>query len=105
VIARLWHGITLSEVAEEYLDLLQKTGVTDYLATPGNRGVQLLHRIEGRLAHYLIISHWDSLQAIEAFAGSDITRSKYYPEDADFLLEYEPTVQHYEIEAYPTAAL
>lgn len=31
-----------------------------------------------------------------AFAGSDISVAKYYPDDADFLLEFEPTVEHFE---------
>ena len=35
--------------------------------------------------------------AIRAFAGDDLERAKYYPEDAGFLLEYEPRVVHYEV--------
>ena len=31
------------------------------------------------------------------FAGDDLTKARYYPEDKEFLLELEPTVQHYEI--------
>jgi hypothetical protein len=31
------------------------------------------------------------------FAGSDLERAIYYPEDDDFLLEKEPTVTHYEV--------
>jgi hypothetical protein len=40
---------------------------------------------------------WDSLDAIRAFAGPDVERAKYYPEDEAFLLELEPTVMHYEV--------
>jgi heme-degrading monooxygenase HmoA len=64
---------------------------------PGNLAVYLLRRIEGDVAHFLTLTHWQSLQAIEAFAGSDIARAKYYPEDADFLLAFEPTIEHYEL--------
>ncbi len=32
-----------------------------------------------------------------AFAGADVEKAKYYPEDAEFLLEYEPRVVHYEV--------
>ncbi|MEO8367163.1 MAG: hypothetical protein ABI538_13260 [Pseudoxanthomonas sp.] len=39
----------------------------------------------------------ESREAIEAFAGSDIARAKYYREDVDYLLECEPTVEHYEV--------
>ncbi|MGH8198223.1 MAG: hypothetical protein ACRETI_08630 [Steroidobacteraceae bacterium] len=35
--------------------------------------------------------------AYRAFAGDDLEQAKYYPEDADFLLEYEPRVVHYQV--------
>lgn len=101
MIARIWHGITLDAVADDYLAFLRERAVPDYRATPGNLSVQLMHRREGRLAHFLIVTHWQSRQAIEAFAGADIATPKYYPEDADFLLEYEPVVRHYEVECTP----
>ncbi len=64
---------------------------------PGNLAVYLLWREEGDISHFLTLTQWVSLQAIEAFAGEDITRAKYYAEDANYLLDYEPTVQHYEV--------
>jgi heme-degrading monooxygenase HmoA len=97
VIARLWHGVTLAEKAEDYLAFLQARALPDYRATPGNLSVDVLHRTAGALTHYLIVTHWESREAIEAFAGSDIARAKYYREDVDFLLEFEPTVEHYEV--------
>ncbi len=35
--------------------------------------------------------------ATQAFAGADIEKAKYYAEDKEFLLEFEPTVTHYEV--------
>ena len=97
MIARIWHGRTLASKSDEYLDILEKTGIADYKSVPGNKGVYLLRRIEGDAAHFITLTFWDSKASIEAFAGEDIEKSKYYPEDADFLLEYEPTVTHYEV--------
>ena len=97
MIARIWHGRTKAEQADEYFEFLKERAVPDYKSTSGNRGVFLLRRIDGDEAHFLTLTHWDSLEAIEAFAGADISKAKYYPEDADFLLEFEPTVQHYEL--------
>jgi len=45
MIARIWHGVTLPTKANEYLDYMKKTGLADYAATAGNRGVYLLQRI------------------------------------------------------------
>jgi hypothetical protein len=32
-----------------------------------------------------------------AFAGEDIAVAKYLPQDREYLLEFEPTVVHYEV--------
>ena len=40
---------------------------------------------------------WENLDAVRRFAGDAVERAKYYPEDARFLLEFEPEVVHYEI--------
>ena len=97
MIARLWHGITLASKADEYLEFLHKTGIEDYRATEGNLSVQVLRRSEGEQAHFLIITLWESVEAIKKFAGEDYEKARYYPEDQDFLLAFEETVVHYEV--------
>jgi hypothetical protein len=39
MIVRIWHGITAAAKSDEYLDYLNRTGVPDYQATQGNRGI------------------------------------------------------------------
>lgn len=97
MIARTWHGVTEAARAKEYLEYLKKTGVPEYQQTEGNRGVYVLQRVEGDKAHFLLLTLWESVDAIKRFAGSQIERAKYYPEDEKFLLELEPTVTHYEV--------
>jgi heme-degrading monooxygenase HmoA len=97
MIARTWHGAVPADKADDYHRFLLRTGVPDYRGTPGNRGVFVLRRAEGEVAHFLLLTLWDSWDAIRAFAGDDVERARYYPEDPDFLLELEPTVTHYEV--------
>ena len=97
VIARIWHGATPAGRAEDYAAYLEKTGVRDCRATPGNRGAEVLRRTVGDEAHFLFISFWDSMDAIRGFAGAEIERARYYPEDRDYLLDLEPTVAHWEV--------
>jgi heme-degrading monooxygenase HmoA len=97
MIARIWHGMTPAEKADEYFEFLKKTGVTDYQSVAGNRGVTILRRIEGDRAHFLLLTLWDSMEAIRAFAGPDVDKAKYYPEDGRFLLEFEEQVVHYTV--------
>lgn len=101
MIARTWHGVVPAARGDEYSAYLSRTGVPDLEATPGNRGVYVLRRLDGGNVHFLLISLWDSLESIRAFAGDDIERARYYPEDRDFLLELEPRVTHYEVISAP----
>ena len=97
MIARTWHGRVPALKADAYFAYLLRTGLADYRATPGNRGVLVLRRVEGDVAHFFLTTCWDSVEAIQRFAGEDYQRARYYPEDDDFLLEREPAVVHAEI--------
>ena len=97
MIARLWHGATPATKGDAYAAYLERTGVKDCRATAGNRGVQVLRRTIGDQAHFLFISFWDSMDAIRGFAGADVEQARYYPDDANYLVELEPTVTHYEV--------
>ena len=102
MIARLWRGAVSEARADEYLQYLESTGLKEYRDTRGNRGVYVLRRIERGRAEFLLVSLWDSMAAIRRFAGDEVERAVYYPEDKEFLLELEPKVQHYEVLVAPT---
>ncbi|MEO7431420.1 MAG: antibiotic biosynthesis monooxygenase [Dokdonella sp.] len=97
MIARIWRGITLAEKADAYIAHLHETGLRGYASTPGNRGVSVLRRLQGEHSEIVLISLWDSMEAVRAFAGEQPDRSVYYPEDENYLLEMEPLVRHYEV--------
>ncbi len=46
MIARTWHGMVPATRADEYMAYLERTGLPDYRATPGNRG------LEPHVTHY-----------------------------------------------------
>jgi heme-degrading monooxygenase HmoA len=97
VIARLWTGRTKAEHYHAYLAYLEKSGVAELHATPGNRGVMVLRRLDGDEAEFGVMSFWDSLEDVKAFAGEDVEMAHYYPEDERFLLGFEPKVKHFEV--------
>jgi heme-degrading monooxygenase HmoA len=101
MIARLWHGRVPARKADSYYTYLLATGLADYRTTPGNRGVWVFRRVEGEVAHFLLLTMWDSYESIVAFAGPDYRRARYYPADDEYLLEREPLVTHYEVLGAP----
>ncbi|NUQ83685.1 MAG: antibiotic biosynthesis monooxygenase [Anaerolineales bacterium] len=97
MIARIWHGITPASKADQYVEFLNRTGVKDYRATEGNLATYVLRRVEGNQAHFLTLTFWDSVESIKKFAGEEYEKARYYPEDSDYLLEFEEKVAHYEV--------
>jgi heme-degrading monooxygenase HmoA len=97
MIARIWRGATTSESADAYLAYLQRTGLAAYRATPGNRAALAFRRnVDGR-AEFLLVTLWESHEAIASFAGSDQERAVFYPEDDRFLIERGERVDHFDV--------
>jgi heme-degrading monooxygenase HmoA len=96
VIARIWHGATRADMAAAYLRLMRTVALPDYRIA-GSLGAFTLLRHEGDTAHFLMLTFWESEEAIAAFAGKRIEAARYYDFDADFLLEEEPTASHYQV--------
>ena len=94
MIARTWHGCVPAAKADAYYEYLTQTGIADYQATPGNRGVIMQRRIEGDIAHFVLMTLWDSIDSIKRFAGEDYEKARYYPGDDDYLVEREIHVVH-----------
>ena len=97
MIARIWRGATRARDAAAYTAYLERTGVRECRATPGNRGVTVLQRSVGERTEFVFISYWSALQDVTAFAGADVTVARFFPEDDAYLVERELTVAHYEV--------
>ncbi|MEU4694257.1 hypothetical protein [Actinoplanes sp. NPDC023714] len=100
MIARMWRGWVRTERVGEYTTYIEQTGLTGYRRTPGNLGAQMWSRDlgDGR-SEVTTLSWWESLDAIRGFAGDDIERAVFYPEDDAFLVDRETTVTHHEVVA------
>lgn len=97
MIARIWRGHTRREDAESYTKFIERTGLADYRATPGNLGAAILRKTGATTSEFLVLSFWEDLDSIRKFAGPDVEKAHYYPEDEHYLLGKEPRVTHYEL--------
>ena len=64
----------------------------------------LLRRLHEGRAEFIVISIWDSLASIKAFAGHEYEKAVYYPEDKKFLLNLNLHVSDYEVLVCSTAS-
>lgn len=97
VIARTWRGWTRADEADAYVEYLQRTGIPEYRATEGNRAAYILRRNVGERTEFVTLTLWESLDAVRGFAGEDVDRAVFYPEDDRFLVDRETTVAHFEV--------
>jgi heme-degrading monooxygenase HmoA len=97
MIMRQWRGRVPAEKAADYLEFLKTSGFKDYASTPGNLAVYAFTRARDGITEIVLVTLWDSVEAIKRFAGDDYQKAHYYPEDKDFLLEFEPLVEHYDV--------
>ena len=99
MIARVWKGAVRRADADAYADYMRRTGIPGYAETPGNRGAWMLRRDLDDRSEVVMFTLWESLEAIEDFAGDDYEVAVFYPEDDRFLVERDLRATHYEVVA------
>jgi hypothetical protein len=57
----------------------------------------LTRELEDGMIEIITLSFWESLEAIRGFAGEDISRAVFYPEDDRYLVDRETVVTHYRV--------
>ena len=88
-------GLLRCDKSDAYLEKMRTVALPGYRGVDGNRGAWVMHRIEGDIAHFDMLSFWDDIGAIKRFAGEDYRVSYYF--DYDFLIEKEPHVRHWDM--------
>ena len=98
MIARVWRGRTPAEKADAYRDYLFEVGVKKIASLPGNRGVQMMVSKSAEQGEFMVVSYWDSIEAIKGYAGETYTRVHDLPRDKEFLIDMETLVRHFELD-------
>jgi len=83
MIARIWRGAVRRGDSDAYAEYMQRTGIADYAATQGNRGVWMLMREVGELTEVVMFTLWDSLDAVNGFAGDEYETARFYRKAAE----------------------
>ena len=99
MIARVWRGVAHTSVnADAYLRHLSTNVLPSLTVIPGHRGARVLRREEDGRTEFLVMTYWDSIDAIRAFAGERYEHAVVEPEARAVLAEYDELVRHYEVE-------
>lgn len=99
MIARIWQGRTRPGMGKKYFSYLEETGLKDYKETEGCRDVFVLTRNIEDVTEYVLITLWDSIDAMRRFSANEPERAVYYPEDEHYFPKEQltPYVRLYDV--------
>jgi len=97
MIAREWKARCPLAHKQGFINHLYQTGVKETSETVGFQGAQILTRDLEFSVEITLISYWENLEQITAFAGDDISIARLYPEDDKYELDPDHFVTHYQV--------
>jgi hypothetical protein len=95
VITRLWRGWTARENADAYESFLLSEMFPSMRGIAGFQGADVLRRDDGQEVAFVTLTHFDSLEAIHAFAGEDYETAVIEPTARALLSRHDERAQHY----------
>lgn len=97
MISRQWTGITPKEKAPVYIAHLQNDTFLKLSSMKGFVKASILKRNVPEGVEFLVITEWESLEAIKQFAGADPEVAVVPAEVQAIMIRYDKAVKHYEI--------
>jgi heme-degrading monooxygenase HmoA len=97
VIVRIWRGRTSGGKADAYQNHVTANVFPKLEAIAGYMRGRVLRRLEANGVEFLVVTEWESWDAIRAFAGPDPERAVIEPEARALLDHADAYVQHFEM--------
>jgi heme-degrading monooxygenase HmoA len=97
VIARQWRGLARADQAQNYLRHLRSQTLPALQEIPGFVDASILSRQLRGGIEFLIVTRWQSLEAIARFAGVDPEVAVVPASVAQMMIEFDPRARHFEV--------
>lgn len=97
MIIREWRGRASASSPETYPAHFRNNVLPELRQLPGFVGAHLSRRPLGDTIEFLVLTRWKDLEAIRAFAGDEIGKAVVEPGAVAALIDYDATVQHYDV--------
>jgi heme-degrading monooxygenase HmoA len=97
MIARVWSARTTAAHAPAYVEHLRTQVLPALRRVEGYGGATLLERAAPEGVEIIVLTFWQSLDAIRGFAGADLEGAVVAEEAAALLTQFDRRVRHYEV--------
>jgi antibiotic biosynthesis monooxygenase (ABM) superfamily enzyme len=96
MIVRIFHGWTAPEHADLYEEFVLETIFPEMREIAGCVGAELARRVMGDEVEFMVITHFESFEAVRRFAGDEYERAVVEPRAQELLLRFDEYSAHYE---------
>ena len=97
MISRQWRGLARPERAQDYVRHLRTETFPQLRRIAGFVDASILTREVAGGVEFLVVTRWESLEAIRDFAGLDAETAVVPEEVQRMMLEYDRRVRHYQV--------
>lgn len=97
MIVRAWRGRASTAKPQAYPDHFNRNVLPELRGIDGFLGASLLREDRSDHIEFLVLTRWQSMAAIRAFAGEDVGRAVVEPEAVAALESFDARVHHYSI--------
>jgi heme-degrading monooxygenase HmoA len=97
MISRHWKGVARSDQAEAYVQHLQTNTFPHLAGIAGFVRASILRREVEEGTEFQVVSLWESLDAIRAFAGDRLEVAVVPPNVQAMMVSYDARVLHYDV--------
>ena len=97
MISRQWRGLAHANQAQNYIKHLRTETFPAVRKIPGFVDASILSRPVAGGVEFLVVTRWESLDAIAKFAGADPEVAVVPAKAAAMMVEYDPRARHFEV--------
>jgi heme-degrading monooxygenase HmoA len=97
MIVRHWRGLVRRDRAAAYVEHLQSETLPQLVQLAGFLDAKVLRRDLSEGAEFLVVTIWESIDSIRAFAGNDVESAVVPPKARDMMIEYDRKARHYDV--------
>jgi uncharacterized protein len=96
-ILRMWRARSTAEKESGYVHLATQRVFPHLCEIEGHRGAYLLRRVVAGAVELVVLTFWESMDAVRRFAGAEPDRAVVEPEARATLTEFDDMVTHFEV--------
>ena len=97
MVLRMWKARSTTEKSTKYVDHVAKKVFPLLCSIEGHRGAYLLQRAVNSAIEFVVLTLWESMEAVRKFAGPTAEKAVVDPEAQAVLTSFDESATHYQV--------